>query len=1305
MKPAILILALASISFGQTQQSYVTTGNNITSNSVTGPSSSTPWVLQAKIDVFPLSIANGNIIWDARVPLGAYIEFAYSATPVPTQMLAFLQNETPPPAQALHVYLNDAPYTGMYITLLHDVAAAGAGHTNSDNLIVWNPVTATILYTDTTTYSSVSGNGSGTISIEGGTSPNNINWAFMRVCTGASTTVGSTSLALQMPTTAGGCPTGSNLIEWNAAPGNASSTTLTDLSGNGHTGTVNTGTITYASTLYTGIISVPAALPPLGAPQPTWTNQPTLRASATGANQLTAAASLTECYSSNVVTYSWSNVSGPTSPSFSSGTAMVPTITSGLSDTTVTSSDYIFGLTVSDTCMNTPASTNIELGAVTMDSLGIVIPQTAHEGEIFGPQIAFAQNPWGGGDQQPWSIYQAQNAYQAQYPTVGYQGIVGQNDWSWTTTAAGTSSYPFAGFGFAPGPTACMSNPVVLTSTLNPGDATISITNPACLSLATLPTWLLVGTFAYGSGSRELIRVVSVSSGSITGPTVVLNIGFDGRWMAGNNDGLASPTTTSVTWNPGTAVGEMRVQGSMTSFLSDASRPLAPAGAGASTGQQYGPMGQVSSGLSNVGTITIAQATGPSSYTGSATVTGSGTAWTSAMAGDYIWLQATHSSVAFNFWCQITAVASTTSLTCNRPLPVGADASSFTTYTVLTPIFLSLEAAAPTDGHTIRFLQNGMGCENQTACFAIPEHDIPSLDTTSQTGAHASYKIALTAYSGGGVFPEFYGGGCGDNLRMFYRSGLHQWLTLAAPVCQNWPRDPQIGDGFAGGDPIELGGAAIASMWYMSLQPSNGVITWPNLEQFATYSYTDLLQSGAGPAVCNVLPTRETGVETAWTALAANYDPVNGSTYTGYLGSLLPRAQACERPASQGYTGAELNSFGNSFNFNQNIPVTATIGSPTLTGTGFTSSTCPGVDPATGTLTVTVVHGSSTFTFTGAGGGTLTQQTFLWIYSNTDGTVTPFTYTLGTPNQLGAVWNGTSGTYAAMSTADDEDGPSYISIWSTNADYPSVSAATALANNRGLEKAWPCIYNSPTSLTLLRNWDGANGTNYLVSLNIGVFGQQPFFNGGYLANALYAASHSTNPTTAAGFTAILPQLGYWFNNYGWDSVNNHGTFYYTIWQGCAATNSWVAAGSYPSISGGEGCGNNGLASGAASVERSDSVEGGFAMSLAVLTGQATKTQGDTLYGAVFAIPSLCWTSVASTCADGNFASPNPTNGSLYKWPGFYNSMGGNFTAGYPAISKCLGAGGVISGYTCNLTTFNPVPMSSAKSIGSSFGIQ
>jgi hypothetical protein len=827
-----------------------------------------------------------------------------------------------------------------------------------------------------------------------------------------------------------------------------------------------------------------------------------------------------------------------------------------------------------------------------------------------------------------------QSPFQAQYPT-NTNGVIGQNDWSWTTEGQGTISYPFAGIGFSPSGFAGTT----LTANISATATGIPIANASVLNngngLATsaLPTWVLISS-GYGSQSFEMIRItactsVATSSACVASTTAAtLTVAYDGRGMSGNVNGSPNPVAAQP-WLSGAAVGEFRIQGTGTAFSTDANRAMCPAGV-------PGPTGQVAY---STGTVTLTAS--------STTLTGSGTTWTSAMTGYYVYLTgATHGGTPFTFWRQITAFVSTTQLTMDHAAPSDVDGTAFS-YVLTSPLYLSLEMNAPSDGHVMRLIYNGMGCESDTAMFAVPDHDIPSLDGTMQpTGSaiHHSYKILTSAYNGGGFFPEFYGGGCLPELNFYLRSGYTPALSAATTVCQNWPRDPQIGDGYAGGDPLVQGGAAVASMVYMALFPSNGVLAWDNVEAFAGSS-TGIFTNYPN---CNALDTRETGYVSAWTTLAANWDTnaTNAAIYTGYLGSLLARAQTCRRNASDGYVGAEVNSFANSFDWAPQGPVTLTNGSTAVTGTG---------------VTVTMTNGRSTFT---VASGTLTNQALIYI---TDTTVSPpyvgvYSYSVsGSSGQLGGVWPGGTGTFSAQSAGGNSYG-----IWTSNQDWPTVSAAQALINNQALERAWSCIYNNSTSLTLNRPWDNTSGSSYYISnYNVGVFGQQPFFYG-ILTNQARWGTFSANSATASGYAALLPQLGNWFNSYGYDSPNNHGTFYNSVFQACYPNNA-PAAGTFAYIHTSGGCDIAGLAAGSASQERVDSVEGGSAMIQFYLANQTPVGRAivDAFYGAIFAYPPYCAASVAATCADGQYAQPNSM--SSYKWPGFYFGMGGFFVNSWPAV--------------------------------------
>jgi hypothetical protein len=603
------------------------------------------------------------------------------------------------------------------------------------------------------------------------------------------------------------------------------------------------------------------------------------------------------------------------------------------------------------------------------------------------------------------------------------------------------------------------------------------------------------------------------------------------------------------------------------------------------------------------------------------------------------------------------------------------DGASFS-YKITSPaLFLSLEANWA-DGHVFRVLQNGVGCESETAMFAIVTHDVPALDATVMptTGSvKYSYKTFLSEISNAGTFdPNFYGSGGIFPRALWYRSGLVAALTLANSIDDYWVRDPQLADGIAQqtGLPLSLGGGAIGAMVNLTLNSST-LLTWPNVEAYAR-------QGEIGAEACNAEDTRDSSYHGSWLALASLFDTngTNKAAYTAALGtstpSVLSRDQGCIRTAAQGYSGAEIGSFANAFVFNPAIaspnPLTLTGGLKTVTGSGFTNGSaisagyCYGVD----IVTLTVTHGSSAAT---VASGTLTQQSLIYFFDGAQ--VGVFEYTVsGIAVQLSGVWTGSSGTFSAMSTLGGpiQSGGQVIgglgSIWTDNADN--------LTNNRALEKTWACKYNSPTSLTLFRNWDGPNGSSYFISYyNIGSFGQQPFFTG-IKSNQMNWGSKSSNSTIANGYLALLPALGNWYGVYAWDQINSNASFYDTVYAdllGACGSPTDVRAGSFISIHSFEGCGPVGAATGAADQGRTFSAEGGAAMLQYYLASPspARKAIVDTFYGAIWGNIADCAASVLSTC-DGLTAS-NLLDSDLSgpKWPGFFFGMGGFFANSWPAI--------------------------------------
>jgi hypothetical protein len=946
---------------------------------------------------------------------------------------------------------------------------------------------------------------------------------------------------------------------------------------------------------------------------------------------------------------------------------------------------------------------------VAYDSNGIVIPPDPHVTEIFGPQIAFGQNPWSYQDQQNLFAVNAQIPYQATH-----------NDFSWATPGQGTVSYPFAGKGFPPGPP-CTS----LSASLGLTDQTISIANGSCLSLSSFPTWILVGNLFSSSGAYEQIRVCSVSSGSITS-AVVLNVCYDGRGVSGSQPYSGGQTTPGITagWPAGTKVGEFRIQGTGTKFVTDPNKPACPAGA-------PGPMGTVAY---STGTVTLTA--------GSPVITGSGVTFTPQMASNFIRVTATYNSGAssYVFWAQgsppvtqlsggitasqntLTVFSSTGFVTtpfnvvidpgtptaetitvtnvngltwtlasrgtgnvahnqfatvvdpihfiANRPvptLPVASDSGPFS-YALIQQTYLSLEVTSLTDSHIFRMLWPGMGCESETAMFSVPFHDSGNYNSQVESGVHYSYKVFLGEdISGGTITPNFYGSGGLMPRSFYYRSGYAPALALANSVDDYWIRDPEIGDGNVGGEPLIFGGGNIGAIVDLVLNPST-LLTWPNVEQTA-------VNGEIGGLPCNAWDSREGGYLSAALTLAANYDPnaTNRAAFITALQAILARDQTCARNASDGYSGPEVNSFADTFAWNPQGPLTLTNGSTAGTGTNLPPDICAGLDSGTilvtnGSPIATVVSGTLTNQPRIYIADTITVPTFVGVYQYS---VTGSTVTLATP------WPGASGTFSFMDEAPRSAGNIDLSgIWTSNQDWPAVSAAQAYINNKALEKAWACVYNSSSSITLNRPWDSASGSSYYLShYTIGTFFQQPFTLG-VRTNQMIWATHNSNAAIAAGYLPILANIGNWFVQYGYDSVNNHGTFYSVVSQACEPTNIPVTPGTGFSSTHGStplygdiaNCAMDGPNPGAVAQERVNSVEGGVAMMQYYLANPtpAKRAIVDQFYGAVFGLAGTCAPSVANTC-DGTIAS-NYTNNDLsaYKWPGFFFGMGGFFTSTWPA---------------------------------------
>ena len=158
---------------------------------------------------------------------------------------------------------------------------------------------------------------------------------------------------------------------------------------------VNSRTVTWTTPSYSTTPDQIAAaiLKTYGAP--TWSDWLSLRAGFS--NQLDGTGSFSMADSSNSVSYFWQQLSGPSTVTWSSRTASQPSITG------LVFGPYRFQVTVTD-ANGSQATDTLDVGAVSYDANGVVVQGDLNVEKIFGPMIAWGQNPW------RYQDYQAQRA-------------------------------------------------------------------------------------------------------------------------------------------------------------------------------------------------------------------------------------------------------------------------------------------------------------------------------------------------------------------------------------------------------------------------------------------------------------------------------------------------------------------------------------------------------------------------------------------------------------------------------------------------------------------------------------------------------------------------------------------------------------------------------------------------------------------------------------------------------------------------------------------------------------------------------
>jgi len=465
---------------------------------------------------------------------------------------------------------------------------------------------------------------------------------------------------------------------------------------------------------------------------PAWNNWVSLRAGFPA--QLDGSQSYSMADGSSQVTYQWGQVSGPTTVRWSDPTSATPTIEGLIFGT------YSFQLTVKDTAGKT-ASATLQVGAVATDGNGVVVQADPNADKLFGPMIAFGQNPWSYADERALKATTLRSAvYDAQ----------GLTNPPWEVPLAGTVTY-----NLLPASTS-------LAAAVSSDGMSVQVSDITQLDLTTFPTRILVGYIPF-----EEIRICSASGNT-------LQVCYDGRgWRSGTGYHVGASA-----WNRGTPMYQTKITGTGSRFLTD----FCPAGSGWS-----GPIAYQD------GTVTVSP--------GSASVTGNRTSWTSANAsGNAIRINGTHNGgTPFVFQAYVSAVNGGTALTLTRPWPSDADAGSFA-YSLINPdtrnIAPHYTRADGTDGIIYFFTS---GCESDTALYLYLwwGTGISGQQTDKPYGFMDGFGYA------GDYGPNFYDEVLA-HYALYYRSGWTPARDAARKIGDNWLDYPEIANGDLGGIPRRM---------------------------------------------------------------------------------------------------------------------------------------------------------------------------------------------------------------------------------------------------------------------------------------------------------------------------------------------------------------------------------------------------------------------------------------------------------------------------------------------------------------------
>jgi hypothetical protein len=898
-------------------------------------------------------------------------------------------------------------------------------------------------------------------------------------------------------------------------------------------------------------------------------------------------------------------------------------------------------LTVTDQAGTTGSSVT-HIGAVATDANGVVVNANPAADAIFGPMIAFGQNPWGLADY--WHLVGSIQR-EAQYISYGLSPT-----WpyaTWEVSQPGAVTYNWLGVGMAA--PWVPSAQTTLTGACSSSAMSCTIANAAPLQLTALPARIYISSASGNRTTFEEIRVCAISG---TVPAT-LTFCYDGRGYA---DPANSTRLTPQSWNARDVVGNDPVIGTGTAFTTTLCQGGAP-----------GPLG---TRTYSTGTVAMTA--------GSTTVKLTNGSWSATtIAGSYyLVVSATHSGNPFTFVSPIASLTDATDLVVTRPFPANADTAAGLRYSIVNPNlvidlgYTTSQGLNPLVPFT-KYWPTSYGCESDTLAYIYPSWDPGSLASTPKTVAQSySYQNGTWWYSQSSTGGLDYYSEDLANLAGWLRSGLKQFHDSSMMIGDIWIRQPQKANG-GSQTLLTYGGPVIGGIANALLSDTGHGTQWKDIRSFALGAingYPGVAKVGHD---CNNDDSREHGYQGAFLAMAAEFDPDTTSAYAPggiswrqYWQAHLAQYAANERSCANEFGNTD-NSWRSTFygwpdNRSAANAVTLTTGSTQGTGSGLSNGFCFGIGQASN---VTVTNGSSVVTGAGfptsgwnrvaiAGPGLRDRNgksvPTLWVYATANSSTQ---FTIG----FGATWPGaTSSTANVMFDNSSAAGDGVTSLLSFEADPMS-------------QQEWSCIYNSPTSLTLNRPWTGSNSLNYAYTANITGFAVQPFMLGirQYAWLQAQQASAGTAPVVSGEFAALRLDAGN-YEHSAYDPVA--GANYYGIQPACnpmtlASMGNGVCYSGYPPT---------GLpgANYSYTAERVNTIENSMSLTDYYFSQEGSPDAiawGDLMYGNCMGNPLYTASGVyaptdGNTCdsPNGNLMASNNYGIGAGKWYGFFFGIGASW---------------------------------------------